>query len=217
MRAWHLPHTRRQALFAGLGASALAAAAVWTLYPPKAEQRATVQAPPDDVCVVAPPTPFDPASGQPLEAPRAIPAGARCPVCGMFPARSSEWAAQVIFANGDAHFFDSPLSLFQYLANVSRYSQGRTAQELVARYVTDADTGSWIAAETAVYVDGSSATGPMRAGNLPAFASAEAARRFAGQRGGRALAFGEVDATVLGRLSPGRSGDHLAHETPPNQ
>ena len=142
MHALRQSPNRRRALFAGLaGVGALAASAVaWKFYAPGADPRAAGQALPDDVCVVAPPTPFDPASGQRLEAPRAIPTDARCPVCGMYPARSAEWAAQIIFANGDAHFFDSPLSLFQYLADVAKYSQGRTAQELVARYVTDAET-----------------------------------------------------------------------------
>lgn len=206
--------SRRRALFAGLaGVGTLAASAVaWKFCAPGADPRAAGQALPDDVCVVAPPTPFDPASGQRLEAPRAIPTDARCPVCGMYPARSAEWAAQIIFANGDAHFFDSPLSLFQYLADVAKYSQGRTAQELVARYVTDAETKTWIAAETAMYVDGSSARGPMRAGNLPAFASTEAARRFAERRGGQVLAFGNVDAAVLERLAPGRTEEPHTHE-----
>lgn len=211
----HRP-TRRKALWVGLaGVGALTAAAFWKLPLPTATPGSAGQSLPDDVCVVAPPTPFNPASGLlPLEAPRAIPADARCPVCGMYPARSAQWAAQAIFANGDAHFFDSPLSLFQYLANVGQYSPGRTAQDLVARYVTDTDTGAWIAADTAMYVDGSSARGPMRAGNLPAFASAEAARRFAGQRGGHVIAFGNVDNTVLYRLAPGRSVDHSAHQRP---
>lgn len=215
MHALQHPPTRRQALLTGLaGVGALMAAAVWKFSPPGAASGTAGQPLPDDVCVVAPPTPFDPASGLPLDAPRAIPPDARCPVCGMYPARSAQWAAQAIFANGDAHFFDSPLSLFQYLANVGQYSPGRTVQDLVARYVTDSDTGAWIAADTAMYVDGSSARGPMRAGNLPAFASPEAARRFVGQRGGRAIAFGNVDGAVLERLAPGRNVDHSAHQPP---
>ena len=64
------------------------------------------------------------------------------------------------------HFFDSPLSLFQYLADVAKYSR-RTAQELVARCVTDAETKTWIAAETAMYVGWIVRAG-VRAGNLPA-------------------------------------------------
>lgn len=217
MRLLQTPHTRRQALFGGLaGVGALAGAATWKFHSSDAGHGAAGQALPEDVCVVALPTPFDPAAGQRLEAPRAIPVDARCPVCGMYPARSPEWAAQAIFANGDAHFFDSPLSLFQYLANVGQYSAGRTAQELVARYVTDTETGEWIAAQTAMYVEGSSARGPMRAGNLPAFASAGAAQRFTGRRGGRVIAFDGVDATLLERLAPGRSAAQRTHPSTQN-
>lgn len=150
-----------------------------------------------DYCLVAPPTPYDPASGLPLAAARAVPADARCPVCGMYPARSPDWAGQVIFANGDAQFFDSPLSLLLYLADVPRYSVGRSAGDIVARYVTDAATQRWIDAGAAFYVQGSSALGPMRAGNLPAFATRGAAEAFARQRGGEVRVLGAIDAQVL--------------------
>lgn len=165
----------------------------------------------DDVCVVAPPTPYDAALGQPLAAPREVPADARCPVCGMYPARARTWAAQVIFADGDAYFFDSPLSLMLYLGNVAHYTRGRTASAIVARYVTDTDTGVWLNAQEAVYATGSSAKGPMRAGNLPAFADAAAAQRFVQQRGGRAIAFSAIDAPLLRGLAPNLRADHHQH------
>ncbi|ALT79724.1 hypothetical protein AT984_08265 [Paucibacter sp. KCTC 42545] len=164
-----------------------------------------------EVCVVAPPTPYDPASGLALLAPRPVPADARCPVCGMYPARSREsarWAAQVIFDNGDAQFFDSPLSLFIYLRNVARYTRGRGASQIAASYVSDASSGAWLAANAAVYVQGSTATGPMRAGNLPAFADAAAAQRFMRERGGRLLRASEISPELLRRLD---SGTHLDH------
>jgi nitrous oxide reductase accessory protein NosL len=153
-----------------------------------------------DVCVVAPPTPYDATSGLPLQAARPVPADVRCPVCGMYPARAPDWAAQVIFANGDAQFFDSPLSLFMYLSDVPRYSPGRSADDIVAHYVTDVATRGWTGARSAFYVHGSSARGPMRAGNLPAFAAQEAALRFAAQRGGVVLAFDAIDAQLLDQL-----------------
>jgi nitrous oxide reductase accessory protein NosL len=159
-----------------------------------------------DVCVVAPPTPYNPASGLPLQAARPVPADVRCPVCGMYPARSPDWAAQVIFANGDAQFFDSPLSLFMYLGDVARYSPGRSADEIVAHYVTDVPSRSWVDARSAFYVTGSTAKGPMRAGNLPAFASRDAARQFAAQRGGKVLAYADVDAGLVAQL--GGQGVH---------
>ena len=153
-----------------------------------------------DVCVVAPPTPYDPASGLPLTAPRVVPADARCPVCGMYPARSQDWAAQVIFGNGDAQFFDSPLSLLVYLHDVARYSPGHHASDIVASYVSDADSGHWVPARNATYVQGSSARGPMRTGNLPAFAEVAAAQRFINARGGELLSASDVTQELLQRL-----------------
>ena len=205
-----LPHPARRLWRGGAVAAVLAVAAMawWSL--PALQSAFAPEAAPvldPDVCVVAPPTPYDPASGLPLQAARAVPADVRCPVCGMYPARSPDWAAQVIFSNGDAQFFDSPLSLFMYLNDVARYSPGRSADDIVARYVTDVSSKTWTDARSAFYVHGSSAKGPMRAGNLPAFASREAARQFAAQRGGTVLAFGAIDPALVEQLGgqPGHS------------
>ena len=189
------------------------AATVWWSMPALRAQLEPEAAPvlDPDVCVVAPPTPYNPASGLPLESARPVPADVRCPVCGMFPARQPRWAAQVIFADGDAYFFDSPLSLMQYLGNVAHYTRGRTLEAIVARYVTDTGTGAWVDAPQAVYVAGSSALGPMRAGNLPAFAGAAAAQRFAQVQGGAVLAFSAIDAALLRGLAPNLRADHRLH------
>ena len=190
---------------------ALAVGGGWLLQgaqpPPRALALATSLAE-ADVCVVAPPTPYDSASGVPLAAARTVPADVRCPVCGMYPARFPDWAAQVIFANGDAHFFDSPLSFFLYLDNVARYSPGRSASDIVARYVTDGAGSGWTDAAAAHYVHGSAARGPMRAGNLPAFASAQQAEQFAAARGGQVLAFGAVDSALLASLNHSHHDGH---------
>jgi len=214
------PLTRRAALAgvlllgsAGLGAWSWKAQG--SSHGPAAGQGAgALPGPEEDVCIVAPPTPYNPSGGQPLTAPREVPVDARCPVCGMYPARSRAWAAQVIFADGDAYFFDSPLSLLQYLRDVARYTRGRSADGIVARYVTDTDSGQWIDAVQAAYVHGSTARGPMRAGNLPAFATPAAAAAFAARRGGRALAFSDIDAPMLQTLAPGRSHQDHAHKNP---
>ena len=190
----------------GLGAAGLlaAAGAVGTAALHGAPRRPAAALPEPDVCIVAPPTPYDPASGLPVMTARPVPPDARCPVCGMYPARAPEWAAQLIFANGNAHFFDSPLSFFLYLRDVERYSPGMDAEQIAALYVTDASVRGalrWIDARTAFYVHGSDARGPMRAGNLPAFATRAAAQAFVTQRGGRVLEFEGVDAALVAQLA----------------
>lgn len=156
---------------------------------------------PEDVCIVAPPTPYNPASGVGLHSPRVVPVDARCPVCGMYPARAKGWAAQVVFDNGDTQFFDSPLSLYQYLQDVGRYTPGRSAQDIVASYVTAVDADTWITAGAASYVYGSSALGPMRSGNLPAFSQRQAAQEFARARGGVVLSAEGITPQLLETLS----------------
>lgn len=170
---------------------------------------------PDDVCLVAPPYRYDPASGLTLLAAREVPAQARCTVCGMYPARSREWAAQLIFVDGDAHFFDSPVSLYLYLQDVGHYSRGRSAAEVAATYVTDAANGAWVPAAQAYYVQGSSALGPMRQGNLPAFANAAEARQFVRRRGGEVLRADQIRPALLARLDTRRNHDHGAASPKP--
>lgn len=161
-----------------------------------------------EVCVVAPPQAYDPGSGLGLHEARPVPADARCPVCGMYPARASAWAAQVIFRNGDTQFFDSPLTLFIYLQDVGRYTRGRRADEIAASFVSDADSGRWLPAGSALYVSGSDASGPMRAGNLPAFASPLAAQRFSAARGGSVLTASQISPPLLQALNGARRHPH---------
>lgn len=207
-----LPGRRAWLAAACVAAAAGAGALLWRQWQgaPPAGRTADLL-PEGDVCLVAPAIPYDPASGLDLAAARPLPAGARCPVCGMFPERSPEWAAQLIFEGGDAHFFDSPLSLFMYLQEPLRYSPGRAPQAIAAQYVTDAGAapGAWLDARQAWYVHGSSARGPMRAGNLPAFATREAAQAFTQRRGGRVLAHGDVDRALIASLAGG--GGHGPH------
>lgn len=163
-----------------------------------------------EVCIVAPATAFDPKWGIGLHDPRAVPIDARCPVCGMYPARARDWAAQVIFSNGDTQFFDSPLSLFIYLQDPAKYSIGRRRSEIAVSYVTDTASGKWIKSSEAFFVSGSNAMGPMRAGNLPAFSSTEAAQKFADKRGGTILQANQINAPLLQKFNSARRHVHTA-------
>lgn len=191
-------------LAAGL---ALAGCLQFTPWPGKQADAARLAAV-GEVCVVAPPQAYDPRSGLGIHQPRPIPEDARCPVCGMYPARAAGWAAQAIFENGDTQFFDSPLTLFIYLQDVGRYSRGRSAGEIAASYVRDAASGRWLDARTALYVQGSDAVGPMRAGNLPAFTDAAGAQNFAARRGGVVLQSAQITPQLLQELSGARTHQH---------
>jgi len=201
----------RRRLFAGLfatvalGSLGVLAARAW----PGRPQPAPLD-PGAELCVSAPPIPYDAASGLPPEAPRPVPEAARCPVCGMYPARAPRWAAQAHFDDGAALFFDSPLMLMLWLQAVPRHSPGRRADELRALWVQDHLSGDWLPAQAAHYVAGSAALGPMRNGNLPPFASATAALAFARQRGGQVLGFDAARAPERLRALDTRSHRHDA-------
>lgn len=202
---------RRFFLGIGLGVAGLGAAGtgLWL----SRRQTGALPVPGDDICIVAPPHAYDPASGLAMTAAREVPAQARCPVCGMYPARNRRWAAQVIFHDGDAQFLDSPLSLFQYLQQVSRYTPGRHASDIAAIYVSDQDSGQWLEADQAIFVHGSSLMGPMRSGNLPAFASEAQAQAFINQRGGSIMSAARLRQRLpddLQALTP-----HVHDRSPP--
>lgn len=201
---------RRWLLLSGCGA-ALAGVAGFSTRQHWLPGRATADEDTPDVCIVAPPVPHDPASGMAADMPRPLPPAARCPVCGMYPARAPLWAAQVLYRDGHAHFLDSPVDLFQFLSDVPRHAPGYTAADLLSRWVTDAVSGQWMAMETAWFVHGSDALGPMRRGDLPAFASPAEAARFATRHGGQALPFAAVSPQIIQPLAVERRHALHAH------
>lgn len=191
---------RPPARLLSLGAAAFAVAVTIALLPPGSRTLRKLEPPTNDFCVVAPATPYDPASGLALYEPRPIPAEARCPVCGMYPARFPRWAAQTLFRDGAAQYFDSPVDLFVFLHRVDRYNRSYTLNDVAASFVTDFESGQWIELQKAFFVRGSAALGPMRDADLPAFASRAAADGFIRRRGGQVLTFTQVTPELIRSL-----------------
>lgn len=187
-------------LLVGAVLSALGIAAV--LLPPRGKPATqNVGHIENDLCIVAPATPYDPASGLDMLDPKPIPANARCPVCGMYPARNPRWAAQTLFKDGAAHFFDSPVDQFAFLQKVDRHDRRYTLDDVAVSFVSDFETGLWIEARSAFFVRGSNALGPMRDADLPAFASRDAADTLARNHGGKVLTFAEITPELIQSLS----------------
>ena len=185
------------------GAAALGAAASHALWWPGAALADVDQT---EVCVMSPPIDYDPASGLPGDVPRPAPADARCPVCGMYPARAPQWACQVLYGDYSAQFFDSPVDLLLFLADVERYGiSPAAAEDIRSRWVTDMASGAWVALEQAWFVRGSDALGPMRRGDLPAFGDQAGAAEFARRHGGQALAFSAVTPAIIKSLAATRA------------
>ncbi|MDI3515339.1 MAG: copper chaperone NosL [Rhodocyclaceae bacterium] len=202
---------RRRLLLAGAAGSLAAGSAL--LWHHATGGGKTFAPPAEDVCVVNParvtaPHAFDPASGLGIHDARPIPADARCPVCGMYPARFPRWAAQIIFTDGAAHFFDSPVDLFMFLDDPARFGSARAPTDAAAIYVADFRSGAWLPARQAVFVRDSQTRGPMRGPDLPAFADAAAAQAFIAEQGGQSLSFAQIDAGVVSGL---RDANHARH------
>ncbi|MBB5203379.1 nitrous oxide reductase accessory protein NosL [Inhella inkyongensis] len=198
-----MTQSRRTVLRLGLGALAASACAGTVL----ALRRRPAPDLPSDLCITAPAWPYDPQAGLPAQAPRRVPAEARCPVCGMFPARQPRWAAQLRYLDDSAQFFDSPLTLALWWQAPTRYSPGRQQTDVAALWVQDFASGRWLDATQAHYVHGSRERGPMRNGNLPPFGDSATAQVFAKANGGRVLSWRELDAELLRALDT-RIHDH---------
>ena len=154
-----------------------------------------------ELCLVAPATPYDSSSGLAMLAPKSIPADARCPVCGMYPARFPRWAAQTVFKDGASHYLDSPVDLFVFLQGIDRYTRRYALKDIATSYVTDFETGQWIEVHHAFFVHGSNAAGPMRNADLPAFSTLKSADSFARSRGGKVLTFRQATPELIQPMS----------------
>jgi len=125
-----------------------------------------------------------------------------CGVCGMYPARFPDWQTQIIFKDGLMVPFDGCKDMFKYLLNLAAYNKGQTRAAVAAIWVKSHDSGAWLDGETAYYVLGSSAMGPMGAELVP-FAGAPAAKEFQSKNGGVVSRFSEITLEAVNKLGMG--------------
>ncbi|NMG47829.1 hypothetical protein GO613_06930 [Azoarcus communis] len=201
--------TRRRILLGLSGASLLGASALFVKF--TMGTRVDFQPAPEDFCIVASAPfaqahPWDPTSGLGQYDARPVPAQARCPVCGMYPARHPAWAAQLIFTDGSAHFFDSPVDLLLFLEAPARFDPEHSVADVAVIHVTDHGSRQWTDGRHAYVVLGSGVHGPMRGPDLPAFADPAAAMAFSQQHGGQAVRLTDIDTQTLARLRDGLHG-----------
>ncbi|MDZ7752852.1 MAG: copper chaperone PCu(A)C [Gammaproteobacteria bacterium] len=111
---------------------------------------------------------------------------ARCPVCGMYPARFPDWVAAVRFEDDQVHYFDGPRDLFKFLNDVPRYATDRVREDVDVVAVTEHFGGRLIDAREAWFVVGSDLMGPM-GHEAVAVATENAARLFMAKHGGVAV------------------------------
>lgn len=125
-------------------------------------------------------------------APPAPSAKAKCPVCGMFVGKYPDWMGAVRFKDGTWSYFDGPKDLFNHLLR-----PGRSVAEAPTILVKDYYSLGFVDARSAVFVVGSTVTGPMGRELVP-FAKEADARGFLKDHGGqRLLRFAEITPQVL--------------------
>jgi len=126
--------------------------------------------------------------------------GDKCPVCGMFVAKYSDFVTQLQFKDGVVLYFDGPKDLFKYYLGVAPARPGRKSADVAAVYVTSYYTLAPIDGRTAYYVAGSNVFGPMGRELVPFEKEAEA-REFSKDHKGKAiLRFKEVTSVVVKEL-----------------
>ncbi len=116
----------------------------------------------------------------------------RCPVCGMFVAKYTNWLAAVEYKDGARVFFDGPKDMFRYLHDMETYAAGRGPEDILKVWVTDYYSTRMIDAHEAFYVAGSDVMGPMGHELVPLATADEAASFRADHAGDPPLRFDEV-------------------------
>ncbi|MGO9951210.1 MAG: nitrous oxide reductase accessory protein NosL [Dissulfurispiraceae bacterium] len=121
----------------------------------------------------------------------------KCPVCGMFVSKYTDFLAQIIFKDGSYAMFDGPKDMFKYYLNLKVYNPSKTKADISSVYVNDYYTISPVDGLKAYFVIGSDVTGPMGRELIP-FAKEADAKEFMKDHNGKALVrFNEVTSVML--------------------
>lgn len=131
----------------------------------------------------------------------AVPAGAKCPVCGMFVARYPDWSATARFKDGTTFYYDGPKDMFSHFLDPGRYTSGKRQGDIVALAVKEYYSLEMIDARAAFFVAGSDVYGPMGSELIP-FLTEKDARSFkVDHKGTRILRFNEITRQTIKSLN----------------
>ena len=124
----------------------------------------------------------------------------KCPVCGMFVAKYSDFLAEVIFKDGSSAFFDGTKDMFRFYFNLKRYQPSRKLEDIDSIYVTDYYSLTLIDGHQAFYVAGSDVYGPMGRELIPLEKEADAKEFMKDHQGKTLLRFRDVTMEVMKSL-----------------
>ena len=119
--------------------------------------------------------------------------------------KEPKWVAKIEVRNGDAVYFSSPKSMFEFYHRPGKWFDVgvKSERDFSQIVVTDYATLKPINGETAFYVYGSRATSPA-GDDLPAFGSKESAEKFSKEYDGKRVMKFEKISDALIRLLNGR-------------
>jgi len=140
------------------------------------------------------------ASGAADEGAVSVPAGAKCPVCGMFVAKYPDWTATARFKDGTTSYYDGPKDMFSHYFDTARYTPGKRQIDIVALSVKEYYSLAMIDARAAFFVIGSDVYGPMGHELIPFSTEKDAASFKLDHRGKRILRFNEITRQVIQAL-----------------
>lgn len=121
----------------------------------------------------------------------------KCPVCGMFVAKYTDWVAEIIFKDGSYAIFDGAKDMFRYYINIKKYNPSKRESDIDSIYVTDYYSLTFIDGYRAYYVMGSDVYGPMGKELIPFEKEADAKGFMKDHKGKKILKFKDITAVVL--------------------
>ena len=131
----------------------------------------------------------------------AIPADAKCPVCGMFVVKYPDWTATARFKDGTTFYYDGPKDLFSHYLDTARYTPGKRQAGIVALSVKEYYSLAMIDARAAFFVSGSDVYGPMGSELIPFSTEKDAASFKLDHKGKRILRFNEITRQTIKSLN----------------
>lgn len=131
----------------------------------------------------------------------AVPAGAKCPVCGMFVAKYPDWTASARFKDGTTYYYDGPKDMFSHFLDPARYTPGRRQADITLLMVKEYYSLTMIDARTALYVAGSDVYGPMGSELIPFRNEKDAIAFKIDHRGKRILRLNEITRQTIQSLN----------------
>ena len=121
----------------------------------------------------------------------------KCPVCGMFVAKYSDFLAEILFKDGSYAVFDGTKDMFKDYFNLKKYYPKKRLEDIDSIYVTDYYNLALIDGYHAFYVIGSDVYGPMGKELIPLEKEAGAKEFMKDHKGQSILRFKDVTHEMI--------------------